>query len=155
MRGKQIPRRKVAPDQKYNSELVAKLINYIMMDGKKVTARKIVYKAIEEIAKQTKTKGIEGLEQAIENVKPRIEVRSRRVGGSNYQVPTPVSEHRQLTLALRWIIDSARNSRGSKEFYEVLAREIVAAFNKEGNAMKKKEDVKKMADANKAFAQFA
>ncbi len=155
MRGKQAPKRKLRSDEVYNSELVAKFINYLMVDGKKSIARNIVYKAIEETAKNTKTKGVEGLERAIENVKPKIEIRSRRVGGSNFQVPTPVSNSRQLALALKWIIAAARDSRKNTEFYVTLARELTNAYNKEGVAIKKKDEMHRMAEANKAFAQFA
>ncbi|MCA9386777.1 30S ribosomal protein S7 [Candidatus Dojkabacteria bacterium] len=155
MRGKQAPKRQLAADEIYNSQLVTKLINFIMQDGKKHVARKSVYSAMDELATKTKAKPLEALETAIENVKPKIEVRSRRVGGSNYQVPVPVPEGRQTALALRWIIEAARKNRGGAEFYKSLARELADAFNKEGNAIRKKEDVKKMADANKAFAQFA
>lgn len=155
MRGKQTPVRKVRADDVYGSELVSKFINYIMLDGKKDVARQNIYKAIEELQKQTKTQGIEALEIAIENVKPKLEVRSRRVGGSNFQVPVPVSDRRQIALAFRWIIDSARNGRGSRQFYQSLAKELHDAFKKEGNAIKKKDEIKRMAEANKAFAQFA
>lgn len=155
MRGKQAKKRRINPDEKYNSVLVSKLINYVMLDGKKKVAEKNVYNAIEKIQKDTKTKGIEGLEKAIENVKPQIEVRSKRIGGSNFQVPVPVHASRQVTLAFRWIIEVARNNRGKSTFDAALAREIVAAYNKEGAAMKKKEEVLRMAEANKAFAQFA
>lgn len=154
MRGK-TPVRPVEPDKIYGSTLVTKLTNYVMHDGKKSVARYQVYAAIDEMNKKLKTKGIEGLEKAIENVKPKVEVRSRRVGGSNFQVPVPVTENRQIALAFRWILDSARNGRGSKQFWESLANELVAAYNKEGNAVKKKEEVKRMAEANKAFTQFA
>lgn len=155
MRGKQAVKRTIKPDEVYNSELVAKLINYMMLDGRKQTARGIVYSAIADLEKKTKTKGIEALEKAIENVKPKIEVRSRRVGGSNFQVPVPVSTGRQLYLALKWIIEATRSGRKNTEIWEVLSRELLNAYNKEGSAIKKKEEVHKMADANKAFAQFA
>src|SRR5258708_3901111 len=155
MRGKQAVKKPLKPDGIYNSELVSKLINYMMLDGKKQTARTIVYNAISDLEKKTKTKGIEALEKAVENVKPKIEVRSRRVGGSNFQVPVPVSAGRQLYLALKWIIEAARGGRKNTEMWEVLSRELLNAYNKEGSAIKKKEEVHKMADANKAFAQFA
>lgn len=155
MRGKQSPKRPVKADGLYNSELVTKFINYTMLDGKKAVAQKNVYEAMELLAAETKLPAIEALEKAIENVRPKIEVRSRRVGGSNYQVPVPVPEGRQVALAFRWIIDTARSSRGSLRFAQSLARELKDAYNKEGNAMRKKEDVRKMAEANKAFAQFA
>lgn len=155
MRGKQSPRRPVQPDGIYNSELVAKFTNYIMLDGKKSIAQTIVYKAIEDLQEKTKTKGVEAFERAIENVKPKIEVRSRRVGGSNFQVPVPVNPNRQLALASRWIIDAARAARKNTEFWVVLSHELLNAYNKEGSAIKKKEEVQRMAEANKAFAQFA
>ncbi len=155
MRGKQAVKKPLKPDGVYNSELVSKLINYMMLDGKKQTARTIVYNAISDLEKKTKTKGIEALEKAVENVKPKIEVRSRRVGGSNFQVPVPVSAGRQLYLALKWIIEAARGGRKNTEMWEVLSRELLNAYNKEGSAIKKKEEVHKKADANKAFAQFA
>ena len=155
MRGKKAPKREIKPDEIYGSKLVSKFINYVMHDGKKATARKNVYSAMEFLEKETKTKALEALEKAVNTVKPKIEVRSRRVGGSNYQVPVPVPEERQAALAFRWIIEAARNNRGGIEFYKSLARELKDSFNGEGNAVRKKEEVKKMADANKAFAQFA
>jgi len=155
MRGKQAPKREIKPDLRYKSQLVSKFINYIMQDGKKMTATKIVYDAMEELSAKTKQKPVEALEQALENVRPKIEVRSKRVGGSNYQVPVPVPEERQVALAFRWIIEAARGNRGGKPFFKSLARELIDSFNKDGNAFKKKEEVKRMADANKAFAQFA
>ncbi len=155
MRGKQSPKRVIVADEVYNSVTVSKFINYVMQSGKKNAARKAVYGAIEELGQKTKLKPVEALEKAIENVKPKIEVRSRRVGGSNYQVPVQVPENRQTALAFRWIIDAARSSRGSSEFYKSLAKELIAALNNEGNAIKKRDEVKRMADANKAFAQFA
>ncbi len=155
MRGKQAPKREIKPDEIYGSKMVSKLINYIMKDGKKAIARKNVYSAMELLEKETKTKALEALEKAVNTVKPKIEVRSRRVGGSNYQVPVPVPEDRQTALAFRWIIEAARNNRGGAEFYKALARELKDAFNGEGNAVRKRDEVKKMAEANKAFAQFA
>lgn len=155
MRGKPITRKPITPDGVYNSELVSKFINYIMIDGKKSIAQTIVYKAIEELQNKTKTKGIEAFEKAIENVKPKIEVRSRRVGGSNFQVPVQVNANRQLSLASRWIIESARSSRKNTEFWVVLAQELLNAYHKDGAAIKKREEVHRMAEANKAFAQFA
>lgn len=155
MRGKQSKKREIQPDGIYSSTLITKLINYVMLDGKKQVARDNVYKAIEIIQKDTNTTGIEGLEKALNNVKPQIEVRSKRVGGSNFQIPVPVSANRQITLAFRWIIDAARSNRGKLTFAQALAREIVAAYKKEGVAFKKKEEVFRMAEANKAFAQFA
>lgn len=155
MRGKQAKKRPLKPDEVYNSTLVAKFINYVMKDGKKTVARTNVYNALKELAEKTKTEAIEALEKAVGNVMPKVEVRSRRVGGSNYQVPVPVNDDRQAALAFRWIIESARNARGSRPFYVSLGNELINAFNGEGNAIKKKEEVKRMADANRAFAQFA
>ena len=154
MRGKQAKKRKLEKDVLYNSTLVTKLINHVMKDGKKSLAEKIVYKSIEEAGKETKKKPIQVLEDAVENVKPRLEVRSRRVGGVNYQVPMPVSEHRQLSLAMKWIVDAARDRRKKEEFYVALKNELKDAFKSEGFAVKKKEDTHKMAEANKAFAHF-
>ncbi len=155
MRGKKAPKRNLKPDHMYNSVIVSKFINYVMKDGKKDVARKVVYQAIEELNEKLKLTGLEGFEKAINNVKPKIEVRSRRVGGSNFQVPVPVTDERQVALAFRWVIEAARNSRGSSDFSTSLARELVNAYKNEGNAIKKKEEVKRMAEANKAFAQFA
>lgn len=155
MRGKQAPKRVIKPDEIYGSRTLSKLINYIMLDGKKAVARKNVYDAMEILGNETKATPIEALEKALENVKPRVEVRSRRVGGSNYQVPVPVPEDRQTALAFRWIIEAARNGRGSNPFHVSLAKELKDAFKGEGSAVRKRDDVKKMADANKAFAQFA
>jgi small subunit ribosomal protein S7 len=155
MRGKKSIPKRIKPDVLYNSTLVTKFINYVMQDGKKATSRKIVYKALEELSKKTNKPPLDAFEIAIENVKPRIEVRSRRVGGANLQVPTPVSPSRQVALAMRWLIDFSRANRKNTEFYESLAKELIASFNKEGSAYKKKEDVHRMAEANKVFTQFA
>ncbi|MBN1331554.1 30S ribosomal protein S7 [Candidatus Dojkabacteria bacterium] len=154
MRGKKAKRRELKPDNKYNSLVVTKFVNYLMKDGKRKRSAEIVYGAIDEAGKQLKMKPVEALEAALSNIKPKIEVKSRRVGGSNYQVPVPVSEDRQLTLALRWLIAASRISRGSNTFADTLARELVASTKKEGAAYKKKEDVEKMAEANRAFAHF-
>lgn len=155
MRGRQATKRKVKPDEIYGSELVTKFINYVMKDGKKQVAQYQTYHAIEILNQKTKSKGAEALEKAIENVKPRVEVRSRRVGGANFQVPVPVPTSRQQSLAVKWILEAARSGRKNTEFFESLARELLNAYNKEGTAMKKKEEVHRMAEANKAFAQFA
>jgi len=155
MRGKRAPVRVLKPDEIYGSELVSKFTNYVMLDGKKQTARTIVLKAVEDLATRTKTKGTEALEKAVENVRPKIEVRSRRIGGANFQVPVQVSDKRQTALALKWIIEAARSTRKNTEFWVVLSRELQNAYNREGSAMKKKDEVVRMAEANKAFAQFA
>jgi small subunit ribosomal protein S7 len=155
MRGKKAPKRKIEPDMVYNSELVSKFVNYVMKDGKKQTARDIVYKSLKDLIDKVKGEGIDAFEKAIENVRPKIEVRSRRVGGANFQVPVPVSPERQLSLAFRWILDAARSSRKDTEFWVVLSRELQNAYKKEGSAIKKRDEVFRMAEANKAFAQFA
>lgn len=155
MRGKQAKKRYIAPDDRFNSEVVSKFINYVMYDGKKSIARDIVYKAIEDLGSKTKSDPVEALEKALSNVKPKVEVRSRRVGGANFQVPVQVNPSRQLALAFKWMIEGARSARKTGEFWESLSRELQSAFKNEGNAVKKKEEVHRMAEANKAFSQFA
>lgn len=143
------------PDAIYGSLKVAKVINYTMERGKKNTARKIVYQALEEIKTQTKAKDpVLVLEDAIKNVGPTMEVRSRRVGGANYQVPREVRQERQLALAIRWILAAAKSKKGTP-MYKRLADELIAASNNEGEAVKKRENTHKMAESNKAFAHFA
>jgi len=146
-------KRIIIPDAKYGNEVIAKLMNYLMKSGKKSVAEAIVYEAIDLLEKESKRGGVEALEEAIENVKPLLEVRSRRVGGATYQVPVDVKPRRALILALRWLIACAR-SRKEKTMAERLALELNDALNKRGNAMKKREDTHKMADANKAFSHF-
>lgn len=153
MRGKRAPKRQTEPDTQYNSETVTKFINQVMLHGKKSIAQKMVYGAMEDAAAKLKKKPMEVLEQALANVKPSLEVRSRRVGGANYQIPMPVPEDRQEALAFRWIIGASRK-RSGKDFQSMLAEELSNAFNGEGDAVRKKEDVEKMAEANKAFAHF-
>ncbi|MCI5051269.1 MAG: 30S ribosomal protein S7 [Candidatus Pacebacteria bacterium] len=148
-------RRQPQPDSVYNSFTVSKFINNIMLDGKKETARKIVYGAFDIIKeKETDKEPLEVFEAALKNAGPSTEVRSRRVGGANYQVPVPVRPERQLALAMRWIINGARSKKG-KEMKVFLADELLLAAAGEGEAVKKKENVHKMAEANKAFAHFA
>ncbi len=157
MRGKKAPIRKLPKDPIYKSEVVTKLINYVMQDGKKSVASKIVYKAMEHAAKQVNSKDpLEVLLSAISNLTPKMEVRPRRIGGANYQVPVPVDERRGLILALRWLVRVVRERRRNvgKPTWEVLATEIVDAYNNTGEAIKHKVTVEKMAEANKAFAQF-
>ncbi len=154
MRGKSIRVREIKPDSKYNSETVGKLINYVMVDGKKDVAIKIVYETMDKLSTETKKDALSSLESVLDNIKPKVEIRSRRVGGANYQVPVPVSEKRQLDLALRWLVTAARDSRGNKTFSESLYTESLAAIHKQGNAYKKKEDTHKMAEANKAFSHL-
>lgn len=143
-------------DEKYDSQNVSRLVNYIMLNGQKETARKIVYAAFEEIknAKEGGGDPVEVFETAIRNAGPQMEVRSRRVGGANYQVPREVRPERRLALAFRWIITAARGQKGTP-MYKALAKEIMSAAKEEGAAVKKKEDTHKMAEANRAFAHFA
>ena len=145
-------RKQPAPDEVYNSFKVAKLINYVMERGKKDTARKIVYKVMDELKKEGDPVTI--LEEALEKASPTVEVRSRRVGGANYQVPREVNPGRKQALAFRWILLAARGGKG-KPMAVKLANELMLAANNEGAAIKKKEDTLRMAEANKAFAHFA
>ena len=145
----------LAPDVRYNSLLASKFINCLMFDGKKSTATRVFYGAMDQIAKRMDgTNPIEVFNQAIENVKPPLEVRSRRVGGANYQVPMQVNKTRQRSLAIRWIIGAARSKAGRPMFLR-LADELMAAYRREGEAMTKRENTIKMAESNKAFAHFA
>ena len=143
------------PDSRYDSRLVSKFINCIMWDGKKSVATRVVYDAMDILAKRIKdTPPAEVFETAIENVKPNIEVRSKRVGGSNYQVPMPVDRKRQQSLAIRWLRDATRK-RGGRPTCQVLAKELMDAYRGEGIAMTTRDNVHRMAEANKAFAHFA
>ena len=141
------------PDLKYGSETLTRFINAVMWDGKKDTARAVVYDAL-EVIKKGGAEPLETFETALRNVSPLMEVRSRRVGGANYQVPREVPQNRRLALSFRWIINAARNKKG-KPMAEKLAAEFLLAANNEGDAIKKKEEMHRMADANKAFAHFA
>ena len=155
-RRSQAPRRTILPDPKYGSELLAKFMNMIMNDGKKSVAERIIYGALDRITeKETKADGkaLELLEQALENVKPMVEVKSRRVGGATYQVPVEVRPSRRQTLAMRWVIEAARN-RSEKSMAHRLAHELMDAAESRGTAVKKKEDVHRMAEANKAFSHY-
>jgi len=155
MRGnKSLNRATIQPDQKYKNINLAKLINKIMMDGKKQTAQKLVYDAMEEIEKKTKIEPIMVFEQAIKNVSPQLEVRSKRIGGATYQVPMEVRADRKIALAMRWIINAARARQG-KPYSTFLAEELIDSYNETGSAIKKKEEMHKMAEANKAFVHFA
>jgi len=155
MRGrKQVPKRKIKPDQKFKSVLVSQLINKIMLRGQKETAKNIVYKAFGIVKEKTKKDPLEVFETAIDNVAPLLEVRSKRIGGAAYQVPMEVNPQRRITLAMRWIIDAARKKQG-KPMEEFLSQEIIDAYNKTGTAMTKRQNMHKMAEANKAFAHFA
>jgi len=147
-------RKVVEPDIKYSDVLVAKFINKIMRDGKRSIARKIVYTAVELAGKQAKKPAMEVFKKAMDNVSPSVELRSKRVGGANYQIPVEVRTDRRTALAIRWIVNSARAQKG-KPMADRLAGEFVNAFNNTGGAIKKRQDVQRMADANKAFAHFS
>jgi small subunit ribosomal protein S7 len=148
-----VVKREVLPDPIYQSTLVTKFINTVMERGKKSTAERIFYGAMDVVRDKTKDDPLKTFKKAVENVKPLLEVKSRRVGGSNYQVPVEVSQNRRLSLALRWLIQYAQE-RGEKTMREKLAAEMLDASNLRGGAMKKKEDTHKMAEANKAFAHY-
>ena len=154
MRRRRITKRELTPDVKYNSELVARLINTLMRNGKKTVAQNIVYGAFDVI--KSKKKDMEPLEvfiQAVENVKPKLEVKSRRVGGATYQVPLDVPAERQVALAMRWIVTYSQAKKGKSMMYS-LASELLDAFDNTGSSIKKKDDTHKMAQANKAFAHY-
>lgn len=154
MRRRRVVKRELTPDVKYNSLLIARLINTIMSRGKKATAESIVYGALDLIQeKKNDMPAIEVFAQALENVKPKLEVKSRRVGGATYQVPIEVDPERQVALAMRWIVSYSRGRKG-KSMTESLAGELMDAFNNTGSSIKKKEDTYKMAQANKAFAHY-
>ncbi len=155
-RRNQAPKREILPDPKYGSELLAKFMNMIMNDGKKSVAERIIYGALDRITErsgQPEEQSLEVLETALENVKPVVEVRSRRVGGATYQVPVEVRTTRRQTLAMRWIIDAARR-RSEKTMAHRLAHELMDAAESRGAAIKKKEDTHRMAEANKAFSHY-
>jgi small subunit ribosomal protein S7 len=148
-----VPKREILPDPKYSSQEVAKFINVIMTRGKKSVAEKIVYGALEQVRKRTHRDPLEVFNQAIANVKPMVEVKSRRVGGANYQVPVEVRPVRRVALAMRWIRDAAR-ARGEKSMDTRLANELAEAAEGKGGAVRKREEVHRMAEANKAFAHY-
>ena len=152
-RRREVPERVIIPDSKYNNKLVSKFTKSIMRDGKKSIAESIIYNAFDIIKQKTSESPVKIFEQALENVKPMIEVKSRRVGGSTYQVPTEVRPSRRTALGIRWIIGFARK-RSEKSMAIKLAAELLDAANKKGAAVKKKDDTHKMADANKAFAHY-
>ena len=148
--------RDIAPDKRYSSDQVSKFINALMYDGKRSLAEKVFYGALDKLPKRLKDEAIDPFQvfqAAIENIKPMVEVKSRRVGGANYQVPIEVRPERRQTLAFRWLIDASRG-RGEKEMADRLANELADAYNKTGIAIKKREDVHRMAEANKAFAHY-
>lgn len=146
-------KRKIVPDPKYNDRLIGRLINKIMYDGKKSVAEKLVYQALHIISEQTKEDPLKIFKEAVDNVKPILEVRSRRVGGATYQVPVEVRHDRQIALGLRWLVSYAKQRPG-KTMQEKLAAEILDAHQRRGNAIRKREDIHRMADANKAFSHY-
>ena len=148
-----VPKREILPDPIYGSVLVTKLVNSIMLDGKKGVAQKVVYGAFQIVEEKTGKSGLEAFQQAMENIMPAVEVKTRRVGGANYQVPIEVRPERRQTLGLRWLTNYSR-ARSEKTMRERLAGEIMDACNNTGASVKKREDVHKMAEANKAFAHF-
>lgn len=154
MRGKRAKRNIQTGDARYGNPIISRLINKVMQDGKKSLSRDLVYSAVENGAKKVKEEDVNAFfNKAVDNVRPALEIKARRVGGANYSVPMPVSPRRQETLAVRWIVDSARKKSG-KSFDTILMDELVSAYQGEGDAMKKKTDTEKMAEANKAFAHF-
>ena len=148
-----IPKKKLSPDPVYNSLSVSKFTNMIMFDGKKRVAEKILYSALEILAKNSKEDPITMMDKALQNVSPSVEVKSRRVGGSNYQVPVEGNTKRKQSLAMRWILEAA-DKRNEKTMKNKLAAELLDAYDNKGSAVKKREDVHKMAEANKAFAHY-
>lgn len=152
-RKRQAPIRDVLPDPVFNSKVITKLINAIMLDGKKTTSQKIIYNAFEIIKEKSGEEPLEIFNKAIDNITPQLEVRTRRIGGANYQVPVEVSERRKKTLVLRWLVNYSR-LRGEKTMEQRLAAEILDASNSIGGSIKKKDDTHKMAESNKAFAHY-
>lgn len=148
-----VPKRDVLPDPVYNSKILAKLINQIMLDGKKGTAQSIVYEAFDIIKEKTGLEGLDVFNQALENTKPVLEVKGRRVGGQTYQVPIEIRPDRRQTLAIRWLVLNARK-RGEKTMKERLAGELMDAYNNTGASIKRKEEMHRAAEANKAFAHY-
>lgn len=152
-RKREVPKRHINPDPKFHDQTVAKFINILMYDGKRSVAERIVYEAFDKIASRTGDDPVRVFKKAIDNVKPQLEVKSRRVGGSNYQVPVEVRPERKLALAMRWLTSYSR-ARGEKTMVEKLAGELLDASNNRGSAVKKKDDTHRMAEANKAFAHY-
>ena len=152
-RRREVPKRQILPDPKFGDLVVSKFMNNVMVDGKKSTAEKIVYGALEIMAEKSGKDHLAVFEEALENVRPSVEVKSRRVGGSTYQVPVEVRPVRRNALAMRWMVEAARK-RGEKSMAQRLANEMVDASENKGTAVKKREDVHRMADANKAFAHY-
>ncbi len=152
-RRREVPKREVLPDPVYSSQLITKFVNLIMLDGKKTVAERIVYDALKLIEERTEGDPMKVFTKAVDNVKPTVEVKSRRVGGSTYQIPVEVRPNRRLALSFRWLLASARG-RGEKTMRERLAAELLEASESRGGAVKKKEDTHRMAEANRAFAHY-
>ncbi|MCK9530106.1 MAG: 30S ribosomal protein S7 [Hydrogenophaga sp.] len=152
-RRKQAIKREILPDPKFGNKTLSKFINTVMLDGKKSVAEKIVYGALDRVSEKSKVQPIDLFEKALNNIRPMVEVKSRRVGGANYQVPVEVRASRSMALAMRWLVDSSRK-RGEKSMSQRLAGELLDAAENRGAAVKKREDTHRMADANKAFAHF-
>jgi len=152
-RRREVAKRIILPDPKFNDRVVAKLVNIMMQDGKKSTAERTLYNALDLVAKRASDEAVKVLKKSLDNIKPMLEVKSRRVGGSTYQVPVEVRAERRTALAMRWLIKYA-NSRSEKTLTDKLAGEILDAFNNRGAAVKKREDTHKMAEANRAFAHY-
>ena len=148
-----VAKREILPDPKFGSQLLAKFMNHVMVDGKKSVAERIVYGALDTVAERKNGEALELFEKALDNIRPMVEVKSRRVGGATYQVPVEVRPSRRTALAMRWLVDSARK-RGEKSMAQRLAGEVMDAAEGKGSAMKKREDVHRMAEANKAFSHF-
>jgi small subunit ribosomal protein S7 len=152
-RRRAIPKRTILPDPKFKDLMLAKFINILMFDGKKAVAERVVYGALDQVVDKSKGEPVEMLNKALENVRPMVEVKSRRVGGATYQVPVEVRADRRMTLAMRWLVDAARK-RSEKSMDRRLAGEIMDALESRGAAVKKREDVHRMAEANKAFSHY-
>ena len=152
-RRREVAKRIILPDPKFNDRVVAKLVNIMMQDGKKSTAERTLYNALDLVAKRASDEAVKVLKKSLDNIKPMLEVKSRRVGGSTYQVPVEVRAERRTSLAMRWLIKYA-NGRSEKTLTDKLAGEILDAFNNRGSAVKKREDTHKMAEANRAFAHY-
>jgi small subunit ribosomal protein S7 len=154
MRHRPAPKRVIAPDPKYGNVTVSKFVNYVMRGGKKTTAQAVVYGAFDVIADKAKADPLDLFDRALKNIMPTVEVKSKRVGGANYQIPMQVRGERRIALGFRWLIDAA-NAKKGRPMAQKLAEEIIAGANNEGDAVKKKMDVHRMAEANRAFAHFA
>lgn len=153
MRKHRAERRVIEPDPVYDDIVINRIINKFMLDGKKSLAESVVYKALDKLAEETDENALSAVKESLDNVKPALEVRSRRVGGSNYQVPVEVDENRKLSLALRWLVEATR-SRNERRMVDRLASELIDAYNNSGGAVSKKEEVHRMAEANRAFAHY-